>query len=60
MDRTCDYIAPVNATEAIEFQGIGKPGVNKYNIDSKNLIKTTRFVIYKNKTVPINLYVWEE
>ena len=60
MDRTCNYIAPVNATEAIEFQGIGKPGVNKYNIDSKNLIKTTRFVIYKNKTVPINLYVWEE
>ena len=60
MNGTCDYSSPANAFEAIEFQGIGKPGVNKDNIDARNLIKTTRFTIYKNKTVPLYLYIWEE
>jgi hypothetical protein len=42
------------------IEGIGKPGVSKENIESKNLIKTTRFIIYENKTTPLYLYTWEE
>lgn len=42
--------------------GIGKPGINRYNIDSagvKNLIKVERVSVYKNKIVGATLYVWE-
>jgi len=46
--------------DSIEVEGIGKPGTNKNNINAKNLIKTTRFIIYKNKTTPLYLYLWEE
>ena len=60
MGGDCVSGTPSGASEAIEFQGIGKPGVNKDTIDAKNLIKTSRFTIYKNKTVRLNLYVWEE
>ena len=41
-------------------EGIGKPGVTKNNINSKNLVKITRFTIYQNKTLPLYLYIWEE
>ena len=47
-------------TPSLNIEGIGKPGATKNNIDAKNLIKTTRFTIYKNKTVPLYLYIWEE
>ncbi|MCK4997646.1 hypothetical protein KAS08_05050 [Candidatus Pacearchaeota archaeon] len=41
-------------------EGIGKPGVTKNNINSKNLVKITRFTICQNKTLPLYLYIWEE
>jgi len=40
--------------------GIGKPGATRNNIEARNLIKTTRFVVYENATTPIYLYIWEE
>ena len=39
--------------------GIGKPGINKSNIDAENLVKITRFTIYKDKPITAYLYVWE-
>lgn len=44
---------------SVEVDGIGKPGVTRDNVDSKNLIKITRFTIYKNKTTPLYIYIWE-
>ena len=41
-------------------EGIGKPGVTKNNINSRNLVKITRFTIYKNKTLPLYIYIWDE
>ena len=52
-----DQNMTINSTEV---EGIGKPGVTKDNIDAKNLIKITRFTIYKNKTTPFYIYIWEE
>ena len=40
--------------------GIGKPGVTPNNINAKDLIKITRYTIYKNKTTPLYLYIWKE
>lgn len=45
---------------SLEVEGIGKPGANRNNIDARNLIKITRFTIYKNKTTPLYIYIWEE
>jgi hypothetical protein len=42
------------------IEGIGKPGATKQNINARNLIKTTRFTIYNNKTTALYLYIWEE
>ena len=42
-----------------QVEGIGKPGISKNNIDSKNLVKITRFTIYQNKTAPLYIYIWE-
>ncbi|MFH1521743.1 MAG: hypothetical protein ABIF18_02175 [archaeon] len=44
---------------SVEVEGIGKPGTTKDNIDAKNLIKITRVTIYKNKTTPLYIYIWE-
>jgi len=41
------------------IEGIGKPGATSTNINAKNLIKITRFTIYKEKPVTAYLYVWE-
>lgn len=41
-------------------EGVGKPGVSKNSITSKNLVKITRFTIYQNKTLPLYIYIWEE
>lgn len=41
-------------------EGIGKPGVTKETIIAKDLVKTTRFTIYQNKTTPLYLYTWQE
>ena len=45
-----------------EIEGIGKPGIIKTEIvnDSENLIKVTRFVIYKGKPVPAYIYILED
>lgn len=42
-----------------QIQGIGKPGINKDNIQAEDLIKVTRFTIYKDRPVQGYLYVWE-
>ncbi len=41
------------------IDGIGKPGLNRTNIVSDNLIKIQRVAIYQNKPVQLNLYVWD-
>ncbi len=40
------------------IEGIGKPGINLNNLNSSNLIKITKFTIYKEKPVTAYLYVW--
>lgn len=40
--------------------GIGKPLTTRDNVNARNLIKTTRFTVYENKTTPLYLYIWEE
>lgn len=47
----------INSTEV---EGIGNPGVTINNINAKNLIKITRFTIYKNKTTPLYIYIWQK
>jgi hypothetical protein len=43
-----------------QIKGMGKPGIDPENISSTNLIKITRFTIYKNKPKTVYLYIWEE
>lgn len=43
-----------------QVDGIGKPGTSRYQISAKNLIKTTRYTVYQNKTTPLYIYTWEE
>jgi hypothetical protein len=44
--------------------GVGKPGANRSNITTdinpKNLIKITRFVVYNDEPTTAYLYVWEK
>jgi len=57
------YLSFDNMTiNSIVIDGIGKPGVNRtnLNINATNLIKITRLSIYKDKPATIYLYVWEE
>ena len=42
-----------------EINGIGKPGTDKNNIQSNNLMKITKFTIYNDKPVTAYLYIWE-
>ena len=42
-----------------EVDGLGKPGVNRTNVISKDLIKITRIVVYNNKIMPAYLYVFD-
>ncbi|MDD5192455.1 MAG: hypothetical protein PHH54_01405 [Candidatus Nanoarchaeia archaeon] len=48
--------------EGTEIDGIGKPLVTRNNgyDDAKNLIKITRYTIYKNKPMTAYFYIWEE
>ena len=58
-----DYYFFMNENMTINSKGvsgIGKPGINKDNINAKNLIKITRFTIYREKPVTTYLYIWEE
>ncbi len=43
-----------------QIAGIGKPGIDPQNINAKDLIKITRFIVYQNKTTPLYLYIWEK
>jgi hypothetical protein len=42
-----------------EVSGIGKPWFDLNNITSVNLIKITRFTVYREKPATVYLYVWE-
>ena len=52
-----DFNMTINGTSV---DGIGKPGTIKDSIDSRNLIKITRFTIYENKTTPLYVITWEK
>lgn len=57
-----DYLFFLSANLTIsgqEVEAIGKPGADKDNVQSENLIKITRFTINENKPVTAYLYVWE-
>ncbi len=57
-----DYYFFMNENMTINSEqvaGIGKPGINRNNINATNLIKITRFIIYKEKPVTAYLYIWE-
>lgn len=41
------------------IDGIGKPGANRTNIVSDNLIKVQRVVVYQDKPIQLNLYIWD-
>lgn len=45
---------------SMQVEGIGKPGTNLQSINSRNLVKITRFTSYKDKPTTAYLYVWEE
>ncbi len=60
-----DYYFFLNVNMTIDgaiVEGIGKPEIDKdnVNLDSSNLVKITRFSIYKNKPVTAYVYIWEE
>ncbi len=58
-----DYLLLFNENLTIganEINKIGKPGVSPGTISSENLIKITRFTIYKNTPITVNLYIWEK
>jgi hypothetical protein len=53
------FFLELNITiNSLEIEGIGKPGTNKDDITSENLIKLTRFTIYKEKPTTAYLYIW--
>lgn len=41
------------------IDGIGEPNTNRTHINGNNIIKTTRFTIYKNKPTTATLYIFE-
>ncbi len=64
-DITYDYYFFLDEKMMIdttEADGIGKPGVTRdsgYG-NAKNLVKITRYIIYKNKPMTAYFYIWEE
>lgn len=66
-DINYDYYFYLNESMDISgapglVDGIGKPGVDRNNgyEDVKNLVKITRYTIYKNKPMTAYFYIWEE
>jgi len=68
-DITYDYYfylndeMDINEDGSLMIDGIGKPDFDKDNpvsSDIKNLVKITRYVIYKNKPMTAYFYIWEE
>ena len=47
---------------SLEVEGIGRPGYSRQDIidNSANLIKITKFTIYKEKPMTAFLYIWDE
>ncbi len=43
-----------------EIEGIGEPGINENEINSQDLVKITKFTIYKEKPTIAYLYIWQE
>jgi len=44
-----------------QIDGIGKSGINRTNIEQysfSNIVKVTRFTIYRNKPTQLNIYTW--
>jgi len=63
LDTQYDYYFSMSENMTIDgnqVEGIGKPGITVETINSKNLVKITRFTIYQNKTMPLYVYIWEE
>jgi hypothetical protein len=56
-------IKPISPLDP-ELDGIGKPGLDRNTIipieNPKNLIKVTRFTIYKDQPVTAYVYIWEK
>lgn len=47
----------------VNLDGVGKPGINRNNIDSinpENLVKISRFVNYQDKPMAAYLYIWKQ
>lgn len=49
----------INLTEPIIIDETNIAGIGIYSNETKNLIKITRFTIYKDNPVTLNVYVWE-
>ena len=41
------------------IDGIGYTGITRNNLSAENIVKTERIVIYKNKPMGANLYIWK-
>jgi len=62
-DTQYDYFLSVEKNFTIssgEIKGIGKPGTDLNDINSKNLVRAERFTIYKNKPTKVYLYLWSK
>ena len=44
--------------DGLEINGESKDYIGLMNIEAKSNVQTTRFVIYKNKIVKFQIYVW--
>lgn len=49
----------INTPEGLK-DGIGKPGINRNNINASNLVKITRLTVYKNQPITAYLYIFED
>lgn len=63
-DISYDYYFYLNTTlniNGVSVDGIGKPGINRSSgyEDVKNLVKVTRYTVYKNKPMTAYFYIWE-
>lgn len=62
LDIEYDYFIKFDSNIKINnsvVEGIGKTGTDVDNIDSKNLIKKTRFSVYENKPCTVYIYIWD-
>ena len=57
------FTQPLTTNNTVR-DGIGKPGLNRTTILSqenpKNIVKTSRYIIYQNEPTVMNLYLWEK